>query len=245
MPDISPFIPRSLQWEDLFLFVWLGLVEPLLYKLFGNLLGNVQPWNVGEHPNGVLGLLFALAAVGGLIVIATRAPGQNDRQPFSDSVSGFARLPMLVTLMYLILYCFSSFGAGVPDVIPCVLILFFFAVSMLFSRLPVLDIPIRRVLITPMIILGTWNFSAIVRLFFQGADLPAVLSSPALRDPNSSLGFIIGLLLAALVVFYLVFILAPRQIAYPGGSWGDWIARFVVYMLGVILNIGWLPFLAP
>lgn len=233
----------SLQWEDLFLFVWLGLVEPLLYKLFGNLLGNVQPWNVGEHPNGALGLLFALAAVGGLIVIATRAPGQNDRQPFSDGVSGFARLPMLVMLMYLVLYGFSSVGAIVPDVIPCMLVVFFFAASMLFSRLPVLDIPIRRVLVTPMIILGTWNFSEIVRLFFQGANLPGVLSSPALRDPNSSLGYIVGLLSAAVVVFYMVFILAPRQIAYPGGSWRDWIVRFLVYMLGIILNIGWLPVL--
>lgn len=225
--------------------MWLGLVEPLLYKLFGNLLGDVQPWNVGQHRNAVLGLLFALAAVGGLIVLATRAPGQSDREPFSDRVSGFARLPMLVTLMYLILYGFSSFGADVPPSVPCVLILFFFTVSMLFGRLPVLAIPVRRVLVTPMIILGTWNFSAIMRLVLQGVDLRAVLGSPALRDPNSSFSFVVGLLCAAVVVFYLVFILAPRQIAYPGGSWRDWIERFVVYMLSIILNIGWLPILAP
>lgn len=243
MPDIPGPFPRSLQWEDLFLFVWLGLVEPLLYKLFGSLLGDVQPWNVGEHPNPALGLLFSLAAIGGLIVIATRAPGENGREPFSGGVSGFARLPMLVTLMYMILYGFSSFGADVPMFIACGLIVFFFAASMLFARLPVLDIPIRRILVTPMIILSSWNFAAIMRIFFQGANLPAVLSSPALRDPNSSLGFILGILFAAVVVFYLVFILAPRQIAYPGGAWRDWIARFAVYMLGAVLNLGWLPFL--
>lgn len=75
-------LPRSLQWEDAFLFLWLGIVEPLLSKLFGSLLGDVQPWDLGSRPNVALGLLFLLASVGGLIVVATRPSGQSESNLF-------------------------------------------------------------------------------------------------------------------------------------------------------------------
>ncbi len=234
--------PQSLQWEDLFLVVWLGLVEPLFDKLLSNLLGTVQPWDVTNAHNPLLGAIFLLAALGGLIVAGTRAPGQGDRE-MDGSVNWFAHLPMLVTLTYALLYGLGSFNSSLLDAMPCALIAFFIATGMLFSRLPVLPLIYRRILITPLIAMGTWNFSAIVRTVFQGFNLQTLLNTPALRDPNSSTTFVTGLLLAALVVCYLVFILAPRQIAYPGGSWRDWIVRFVVYLLSLLLNLAWLPFL--
>jgi hypothetical protein len=237
------FLPRSFQWEDLTLFVWLALVEPLLYKLFGSLLGDVQPWDIGAHPNAALGVLFLLAVVGGLIVVGTRAPGQKGNELDSGSVYGYAHLPMLVTLGYFMMYGFSSFGSQLPFSLLCGLFAFYLVVGMISNRLPVVPIPARRVLISPMIVLGTWNFTALMRAFFKGFDLGALLNTPALRDPNSSFTFTLGLLFAAVVFFYLVFILAPRQIAYPGGSWRDWVERFALYMLGVIFNLGWLPLL--
>jgi hypothetical protein len=237
------FLPRSFQLEDLFLFLWLSLVEPLLSKLFGSLLGGVQPWDIGSHPNPVLGVVFLLTVIGGLIVIATRAPGQQSDGPASSGVSGFARLPMLVTLTYFLIYGFGSFGQDLPFVLLCGLIGVYFVVGMLFNRLPVLSVPARRVLISPMIVLGTWNFSSLIRAFFKGFDLGTLLNTPALRNPNSSFAFTLELLFAAIVLFYLIFILAPRQIAYPGGSWRPWIERFVLYILGVVFNLGWLPFL--
>ncbi len=236
-------LPRSLQWEDAFLFAWFGIVEPLLYKLFGRLLGDVQPWDIGSHPNLALGLMFLLASLGGLIVVATRAPGQSQSDLDSGSVASFARLPMLVTLTYFLLYSFSAFGADLPLFLPCGLFAFFILVSMLFNRLPVVPILARRALITPLIILGTWNFSTLMHTFFQGFDLDTLLHTPALRDPKSSFTFVLGLVFASAIFFYLVFILAPRQIAYPGGSWRDWLARFALYMLGILLNLGWIPIL--
>ncbi len=236
-------LPRSLQWEDAFLFLWLGIVEPLLSKLFGSLLGDVQPWDLGSRPNVALGLLFLLASVGGLIVVATRPSGQSESNLDSGNVASFARLPMLVTLAYFLLYAFSAFGADVPLFLPCGLFAFYILVGMLFNRLPVVPVLARRVLITPMIILGTWNFSVLMRAFFKGFDLGVLLNRPELRDPNSSFTFILGLVFASVVFFYLVFILAPRQIAYPGGSWRDWLARFALYLLGILLNFGWITML--
>lgn len=240
---IPTFLPRSYQWEDLALFFWLAFIEPLLYKLFGNLLGDVQPWDIGAHPNAALGAVFLLAVLGGLLVLVTRAPGQSQEVASTSGVSGFARLPMLVTITYFLLYGFSAFGAELPFSLLCGLIGVYFIAGMLFQRLPVVDIPLRRILISPMIVLGSWNFGALMRTFFKGFDAGAVLNSPAIRDPNSSFTFTLGLLFAAVVLFYLVFILAPRQIAYPGGSWREWAERFALYILGVVLNLGWLPFL--
>ncbi len=239
--DMTLTFPQSLQWEDLFLFVWLGLAEPLLDKLFGSLLGNVQPWDVTTEHNPILGIIFLLAALGGLIVVGTRAPGQRDLEQGTSSVSSFAHLPMIVTLSYALLYGLGSFNSSLLDAMPCALFAFFIVVGMLFSHLPVLPIVYRRVLITPLILLGTWNFSALIRTFFQGFDLHTILNTPALRDPNSSFTFVLGLLFASLVLFYLIFILAPRQIAYPGGSWRPWIIRFAIYLLGILLNLTWLP----
>jgi hypothetical protein len=98
-------------------------------------------------------------------------------------------------------------------------------------------------LVTPLILLGTWNFSAVMQLMFGNADLRQTLPSllvPSLQNPDSSLALVTGLLGAAVVFFYLVFVLAPRQIAFPNGSWREWLIRFGLFGIGLVFNISFL-----
>lgn len=238
---------QSLQPEDLVLFVWLGFIEPLLYGVMTNLFGSIQPWDLGG-PNLLLGLIFVGAGIGGLIVVLTRAPGSADNMLDTGGVSGFVHLPMLMTLGYIFLYGLTALNAFTDSMIVGVPCLLFGALAvgyMFFKRLPVLPTLYRRLLIAPIVLIGTWNFSALVNSFFGNVTASNLLTPDALRqltDASSSAGFVLGLVTASLVLFYLVFIVAPRQIAYPSGSWRDWIVRFGIFAIALVFNLGWARF---
>jgi hypothetical protein len=239
-------ILQSFQPEDVILFVWLGFVEPLLARLLTQLIGNAQPWTIGAQQNVLLGLVFIAAGLGGAAVIATRAPGQSDPTTDEGNVSNYARLPMLVTLGYMFLYGTSALGLTDDKtfgLVACFPILLIGVTAMLFKYLPTLSVLWRRLLVTPLILLGTWNFSAVMQLMFGNADLRQTLPSllvPSLQNPDSSLALVTGLLGAAVVFFYLVFVLAPRQIAFPNGSWREWLIRFGLFGIGLVFNISFL-----
>lgn len=245
----TPFV-RSFQLEDLILFVWVAIIEPLLARALAQVLGDLTPWTLGSIHNPLVGLIFLAAGIGGAIVVATRAPGQIDPERSGNSVVAYARLPMLVTLSYMFLYGTSAFGIfdngdnGLLLVV-CAPIALFAVSWMLFDRLPQVDIVIRRILIAPMILLGTWNFSGLVHGIFGGTDWREFLGTQGiqiLQNPNGALAFVTGLVTASVVLFYLIFIFAPRQIAFPNGSARDWFVRFGLFVVGLVFNIGFLQF---
>lgn len=59
-------LPRSLQWEDAFLFLWLGIVEPLLSKLIGLLAGWLAGIVMRGSAFGILGDII-IGVIGSLI----------------------------------------------------------------------------------------------------------------------------------------------------------------------------------
>jgi hypothetical protein len=243
-----PQLPTALDFEDILLFAWLAVVEPILSLILGRLLGGIEPWEIGSNLNPWLGTLFLFAALGGILVLVTRAPGQQDPEKGGAGASGYARLPLLVTLGYMFIYATSAWGVfDAPWVmsIPCLLTGLIAATAMLFDRLPVLDVPYRRILVAPLILVGSWNFSALVHTFYGNTDWRTFLITQGpeiLKNPNGLVAFTFGLLVAALGFFYLVFIFAPRQIAYPGGSARDWLVRFVIFCAALGLNLGWQVF---
>lgn len=239
----TPII-QSFQLEDFILFVWVALVEPLLARGLSLLLGDVTPFTIGSVRNPLLGLIFITAGIGGGLVIATRAPGQRDPEKTGNAVVAFARLPMLVTLAYMFMFGTSALGIfeNNDNAILLIVCLPFalLAVSwMLFDRLPQVDVAVRRILIAPMILLGTWNFSGLMHGFFGDTGVRGFLSAQGLQilqNPNGSLAFAAGLLSASVVLFYLIFIFAPRQIAFPNGSARDWFIRFGLFAVGLVFN---------
>jgi hypothetical protein len=239
-------ILQSFQLEDVVLFVWLGFVEPLLARLLAQLLGGVQPWTIGAQQNVPLGLVFIAAGLGGAVVIATRAPGQSDPTADEGNVSNYARLPMLVTLGYMFLYGTSALGLTDDTtfgLVACFPILLIGVTAMVFKHLPTLPVLWRRLLVTPLILLGTWNFSVVTQLLFGSPDLKQTLPlllPQILQNPDSSLALAAVLLGGAVVFFYLVFVLAPRQIAFPNGSWREWLIRFGLFGMGLVFNLSFL-----
>ncbi len=236
---------RALQTEDVLLFVWLSVVTPLLARTLAGTLGRLNPWDLRPGIAGArgFGLLFLLAALCGAVCLATRAPGAGN--PWADlrRVENYARLPMLAVTALMLAYGLDLLGTGLSDLAPPVTLLFAVVVGLLSARLLTIPFLWRRVLMTPVILLCTWQFSATMRSLFDGFDLRALLGGPPPADLGVDVGrpgllAIIALLFGVpSLVGYVIFVYAPRQVASRGGSWRQWALRYLLYLAGLLLNI--------
>jgi len=236
MPTI---LHPAIQAEDLLLFLWLAVIQPLLATWFGNVLGDIQPWEIGSHPNLPLGFIFLLASLGAIAVLVTRAPGESGPINRGGSVISFAHLPMILSLGLFLLYAFDSLGIKNWEPLPCGLFAFFIATGMLWSRLPIVPYSVRRVLITPMVLLGAWLFTALSNAVFKGFSIQLLFNPPNIpgaSDPRALVTTYLPLITLFVLVYYLAFVLAPRAVAGDGTSWRGWLVRFGVYLVGVLVN---------
>ncbi len=233
-------IPAALQFEDLLLFIWLVLISPLLQFALAGALRGFSLDSIGPtSPNAAaLGVIFLGSTLLAAACTLTRAPGDgNSKEIVSGGAFGYAHLPMLAATGIMIFLGLDFFGLGDAAMgLMCLWFGLFVAAGMIYGRMPVLDFPLRRALMTPFIILSTTVFTSSVNPALAGVD-----PSSLLHVIQSQLGrFEFGLILAAVLVYYLMFVFAPRQIAGSGGSWLHWAIRFALYLAGLILNVGFL-----
>ncbi len=226
-----------MQFEDALLFVWLVLVTPLLQFALGGALRDLNLGNLDGHlPNAFwLGIVFIISTLLAIGCMFTRAP--EDRQAgqlITGTPFGYAHLPMfaatgIIGFLGLALLGFEDAGMGLI----CLLFGLFVVVGLIYSRMPVIDYALRRILMTPFSILTTTLFVSSINPIFANVNANGVL-----QIVQTDLGrFEFGLLIAAVLVYYLMFVFAPRQIAGSGGGWLQWGARFALYLVGLILNI--------
>ena len=103
-------------------------------------------------------------------------------------------------------------------------------------RLPPLSGEQRRALVTPFILATSGFFgSFLVGLtdLFDFRSLIAAFSGP--DDPRWTL-FVLGIATLGVLVFYLMLVFAPRQIAEREGTTGSWAVRFLVFIVGLSLG---------
>jgi hypothetical protein len=226
------------QIEDALLFVWLVLVTPLLQFVLGGALrgldlGNLDP----SMPNALwLGIVFVISTLLAIVCTLTRAPGEKQAQELiTGTPFGYAHLPMLAATGIVLFLGLDLLGLG--DVAMggfCVLFAAFVVIGVIYSRMQIIDYSARRILMTPFTIATTTLFVSTINPIFTGLNLGGVV-----QIVQSDLGrFEFGVLLAGVLVYYLMFVFAPRQIAGSGGGWMQWGARFVLYLVGMVLNIG-------
>lgn len=229
--------PSALQFEDTLLFAWLVLVTPLLQFVFGGALRGLNLGNLNRGiPNAlVLGVVFVLSSLLAIVCTLTRAPDERQVQGLvTGSPFGYAHLPMLAATSILLFLGLDLLGLGDAAMgAICAFFALFVVVGVLYSRMPVIDYSLRRVLMTPFSILTATLFVSTINPMFANLDANAIF-----QIVQSDFGrFEFGLFLAAILVYYLMFVFAPRQIAGSGGGWLQWAMRFALYLVGLILNI--------
>ncbi len=238
------WLPSALQFEDALLFVWLVLVTPLLQVVLGGALRDLNLGNIDRGlPNATgLGLLFLASTLLAIVCMLTRAPGEGQRQGSQASGDGlitgtpfgYAHLPMLAGTGIMLFLGLDLLGFGDAAMgLLCLLFGSFVVIGVIYKRMPVIDYALRRILMTPFTILSTSIFVSSINPIFANVNANGIA-----QIVQSDLGrFEFGLLLAGVLVYYLMFVFAPRQIAGSGGGWLQWGARFALYLIGLILNI--------
>ena len=219
---------RHLRAEDVILFVWLVVIQPSLAGSSGTL-------GAASGPDLILGLVDLAALLAFVACLAARSePGV---------VSGLVGQG---DLLYAVGPLFGAFAftfdatrenlglTGNLDLLPLVLGI---VVAILVRRfLAPLSAIQRRALVTPFVLVTSRFFGDFLRGLTDLFDLRRL--AVAIANPADLAGTAFVLLIAStgLLIFYVMFVFAPRQIADRQGTPRSWVVRFLVFLLSVVLS---------
>ena len=206
-----------LRWEDTLLALVALAVRPLL----------------GGVPAGgpVVGL-FALVAIAGVIAcLFTRAPGEPPPIGGGEmTFQAWARFPLAAGVGIVALDTLPAIGLRGSGAAGLAFLAVF--VSAPAHRwLPVIPAATRRLLVLPMGLVGAGAFDRII-----GSNLPHFMGLAAAGRADQTTRAFLPLILGAVLVVYLMLVVAPRSIADPEASWGRWIVRFLLLLAAAAIG---------
>lgn len=106
------------------------------------------------------------------------------------------------------------------------------------SRLPVVQRPVRRLLVAPFVLLSGAVFQGLVVEFTGSAagfvDLPALLADP---QAIAIVVTVAAIILAVSWIFYSMLVFAPRELADPGASTRAWVTRYLVFLASLSIAL--------
>ncbi len=230
-------ISRSIQHEDVLLSLWLIAGEPLIQWLLGMALGGTSFTRLDRSaPHaGIIGLIFIGAILAAAIGMATRSPGPSrGDQADSDSLVNYAYYPMGVALGMVAITGCELLGLSNAGEAMGIAFLYSVVISFLRRWLPSLDSLVRRILMTPFILVAAWIFSDLAQ-----SIIPAFLQLGQSGGASvlQALGAVSGFILLFSGVLYMMFVFAPRRIASDDSTSSQWTIRYALYLASVILNL--------
>jgi hypothetical protein len=222
---------ERLQVEDLVL-AGVVLLGPVLTSASGSFGAGV----LSSERDPVGGLFALLAAIGAMAAVATRVPGESRVDASTDRYWIIG--PFLGAIGLTAGNALERLGIEGGDVVtgPAFLVAL---LAMIFAdRLPVVERPIRRLLVAPFVVLSGAVFghlTADVTSALAGVtDLPALLVHP------QALGLIVTIVSISLAVswiFYAMLVFAPRELSDPGTPTRWWAFRFGVFWASVLVSL--------
>ena len=226
-PD-GGWLRRRLRIEDALLFGWLVLVGPLL-----------EPALVGASASGApdtfTGLLDLVALLAFVACLAARSQAGVVSGLVGRGDLLYAVGPLFAAFAFTLDETSQNLGLeGTFDLVPIAAAI---AVAILVRRfVPPLSTVQRRTLVMPFIIATSRFYGEIVSGLtdiFDVRELAAALGSPA---ESGRIAFLVAVAVTAILIFYVMLVFAPRQVADREGSPRTWTVRFVVFLLGLILG---------
>lgn len=225
---------RSIRFEDLLLAAWLVLAEPLLTP--------ADP--VAAAAPSVLEGLLGLAGLAGFAICigARSAPGVVSGLTAGGDIA-WAIGPLFGAFALVL----DSTGAnlGLGDAEPLVILLLIGLALLSRFRLPALDGPTRRGLVTPFVLISAGGFGSFLAGLRDVFDLRHLATT---FDTGGGLAlslFEVVLVLLGILVFYLMLVFAPRQVAEKEGSAGTWAIRFGVFVASLAVGATWVGIVRP
>ncbi len=221
------WLRRHLRIEDLFLFFALIVVEPLLFP--------PRQTSSGGGPDLFIGLLDLVGLLAFVACLAARS------QP--GVVSG---LMAKNDVLYAVGPLFGAFAFTLDDTIEnlgldgnlaLVPIVAGIAVAVVVRlRVPPLSAEQRRALVTPFILITSRFFGAFLSGLTGIFDLRQLAASAANPDDLAGTLFLVVIGAVGILVFYVMLVFAPRQVADREGTAGTWAVRFMLFLVSLALG---------
>ncbi|MEP7361373.1 MAG: hypothetical protein ABI744_07325 [Chloroflexota bacterium] len=226
---------RHIQIEDV------TLAAILLLTPFVAPITNLLP--VFGGGNDFLGGLVAfLAAVGAIVAMATRVPDQNRLEkpvPETDALPMRIWLvgPFIGAVGFVAGDSLDRMGLPGGDVLVGIAVLVAMVAFLAGKRLPVVSRNTRRLLVGPFVLLCTAFLQQLAAQFtgaFAGTDVLGQLL--AMHNPIFVIE-LFGILGFIALIFYEMFVFAPRELADPGASSRAWAVRFAIFYVSLAAAI--------
>jgi hypothetical protein len=226
---------HSLRIEDVLLFGWLVLVQPLIAGL-GDGDGFGELW-IQDAP--LVGIVYLVAAAGAVVALATRSPGESQFDFESpNSPRSYALWPFMAALALIASIGAENTGMASAEAafLPVAAVT---VVSFVFyNKLPTLAPNKRRALMAPFVLVCAGIFNGTMADIFDSVDVGDLFQAAG-GDVQALFG-VLALLLLFSLPFYMMFVFAPRQITESEGTWPAWAARYGLFLVGAIVGVGWL-----
>jgi hypothetical protein len=226
----SPGYLAHIRWEDAAIALWLVVLAPLL-DLAGRSATSadqgIDPFRGVMYIVGVAGAIVCLGArpVGGPPTIG-RILGSEQEWVIGPLIGGLAIL--------LSLGVDDLGGRGEVLVLP--VIVGSIVVAVLASRLPSVSTERRRLLMLPFILATTDLFQSII----GDIDLGGIVRDATGSQAAGLVGLVLGFAVLGSLIFYLMLIYAPRQVAEHEGTRVGWVVRFGLFVASSVVGLGWL-----
>ncbi len=218
------------QLEDVAVFA-IVLVTPFTpgFGSFAPILGG---------PGDLLGgLISFLAAVGAVIALLTRVPGETRlERPGEVAPERIWMIgPFVLAIVLVAGDSLDRMGLPGGNFLIGIAFVAVLVSLLLADRLPVVSRGVRRLLMTPFVLLATAFFVNLATDFASGfgeGTLDALLALEPLLIVQ-----LLAILALAALPFYLALVFVPRELADPSGSARSWVARFAVFYVSLVLAI--------
>jgi hypothetical protein len=226
-------VRRLLRVEDLLLAGWLVLVEPLLLPPDASA--------GGGGPDLLRATLGTLALAGLAVCIGARAAPGVVSALFRDGQLLWVIGPLIGAIAFALEDTARAFGD--PSAGPILTALLVGLVIAARWRLPPLDGLTRRALVTPFILVTSGYFGEFMSGLgdlFDVRELADILAT----DTTGFGAFAIFLAVSGVLVFYVMLVYAPRQVAEREGGVVAWLVRVALFLASLTLGATWVGLVA-
>lgn len=207
--------------------------------LLGPLVGNGSGFSLSSlrgETNPILGFFALLAAVGAIVALATRVPGES--RVLDSGGRAWIIGPFIGAIGLTAGGALELLGLEGGDIVTGPAVIVAVGSYVFASRLPVVQRPVRRLLVAPFVLLSGAVFQGLVAEFTDSVsgfvDLPALLADP---QAIAIVATVAAIILAVSWIFYSMLVFAPRELADPGASTRAWVTRYLVFLASLSIAL--------
>ena len=183
--------------------------------------------------------MLRLGAVAGVLVcLATRRKSDTSRPDQGSLLNRASVGPFVGGLLLVTITGFTALGGTSNAVVYGALLVAAIVMVVVRFAVPPLGVIARRALVSPFVIVAAGLYWSFIESVF-GTPAASSARRQALLDPHAA-EIALLFLVAFSAIYYAMLVYAPRQIAEREGSGIEWVLRYLLFVVSIVLGIGWL-----